>query len=73
MGVPLKGAMRNCGMRMHPLPSSTILAMCLAHRHAEAVAEARNMSLGGDAQAPEVLALRSQALYLCGAPAILEV
>lgn len=36
-------------------------------RHAEAVAEARNMTLGGDAQAPEVLALRSQALYLCGA------
>ncbi|PRW61266.1 DNAJ heat shock N-terminal domain-containing [Chlorella sorokiniana] len=35
-------------------------------RHAEAVAEARNMTLGGDAQAPEVLALRSQALYLCG-------
>ncbi|KAL4856376.1 DnaJ subfamily C member 7 [Chlorella vulgaris] len=35
-------------------------------RHAEAVAEARNMTLGGDPQAPEVLALRSRALYLCG-------
>lgn len=42
-------------------------ACALHNRHAEAVAEARNMTLGGDAQAPEVLALRSQALYLCGA------
>jgi hypothetical protein len=46
-----------------PLPAPPARLWC---RHAEAVAEARNMTLGGDAHAPEVLALRSHALYLCG-------
>lgn len=74
MGVPLKGAMRNCGRGCTPCPNAAALFLpCVVCRHAEAVAEACNMSLGGDAQAPEVLALRSQALYLCGAPALLGV
>lgn len=48
------------------LPHSHVICHVPSHRHAEAVAEARNMTLGGDPQAPEVLALRSRALYLCG-------
>lgn len=41
-------------------------ALLALGRHAEAVAEARALTAGGDANAPEVLALRSRALYLCG-------
>lgn len=55
LGNPARSATHACRLR-RPVTC----------RHAEAVAEARNMTLGGDAQAPEVLALRSQALYLCG-------